>query len=260
MQIPERESTLLKDYIHREYNYVKSLPLNPSYSEEKNAVIVEPRSGLMTELDFVIKNVLHFLGPEWGLYIFYGSNNQELIENAYADKQIHLINLDTPNLSPSQHNYLLTQKFFWNTIKSEKIFIFQTDSFLRRKGIEEFMKYDYIGAPWFDSSPNNPMDYSGGNGGLSLRSKKAMLDCIQQFAYPPNLPEDIFFTHSLYHLKNPNVPPREVAKSFSVETVFHPDPLGLHRPDIWLTDEEVLSLLNINYEDPARKKAPQPSS
>lgn len=61
---------------------------------------------------------------------------------------------------------------------TEYALIIQTDGFVLRPGLEEFVgKYDYIGAPWPKPSWYTNLvfpypEYCVGNGGLTLRSKK----------------------------------------------------------------------------------------
>ena len=54
--------------------------------------------------------------------------------------------------------------------------------------IEDFLKYDYVGAPWIHL-PN----MNGGNGGFSLRKKSKMLEIISKNKYN-NENEDVYFS------------------------------------------------------------------
>lgn len=57
---------------------------------------------------------------------------------------------------------------------------------------EEFLKFDYIGAPW----PNKEFKNRIGNGGFSLRSKKFLKTCENLFKNYPNIP--IRYNHPDY--------------------------------------------------------------
>jgi len=101
--------------------------------------------------------------------------------------------------------------------------IFQTDSLLLKSNIHKldaFLKYDYVGAPWTNEGV--------GNGGLSLRRKSKILETIA--TRNPNLHyevEDTYFCeNNPVHLEKPTF---EEAKSFSVENVYYPDPIGVHQ-------------------------------
>lgn len=95
--------------------------------------------------------------------------------------------------------------------------MFQSDTLLLRAGVEEFLEYDYIGAPWNlnpQSSSNqwiriavNHKILSQGccNGGLSLRDPSTMLKVIKA-RIPGNRivgrQEDVFFSGSIEWLIN----------------------------------------------------------
>jgi hypothetical protein len=92
-------------------------------------------------------------------------------------------------------------------LNGEKILIYQSDSLIFNSNINDFLHYDYIGTPFINNSvilAKNPV----GNGGLSLRSKKAMLDVLDNSKFDrkyskiaeryrlanklDNIPEDVF--------------------------------------------------------------------
>ena len=114
---------------------------------------------------------------------------------------------------------------FWNTIPTENVLIFQTDTILRRFGIDEFISYNYVGAPWIRYREGKNV----GNGGLSFRKKSRMLDITKEFQDDEITMEDIYFCK---YLKDEDIAPYNVAKKFSVEDVYYENPLGLHQPKI----------------------------
>jgi len=98
------------------------------------------------------------------------------------------------------------------SIDTEFVLICQADGYGIRKELwsDEFMDWDYVGAPW----PNGEQ----GNGGLSLRSKRFL---EASAALPePDLPEDAYLCQ--YHRgeleqKGIRFAPLEVAIRFSFE-------------------------------------------
>lgn len=132
------------------------------------------------------------------------------------------------------YNRILTSKEFWKEVPFEKVLIFQMDSTLLRPGIEEFLKYDYVGAPW-------KFQNHGGNGGLSLRTKDVMLDIIDSNPYKGEAPhgyEDVYFSNMLLTGKYGKLAPREVCKQFSCESIFELGTLGYHAIDKYLSYHE----------------------
>lgn len=138
--------------------------------------------------------------------------------------------------SIADYNRLLTSKRLWRNIPTEKVLIFQWDSFLLKEGIEYFLEYDYVGAPW-------KFQEHGGNGGLSIRDSKAMLKIINQFPQwdtsEPN--EDVWFCNGMLQL-GMDLAPRKVCEKFSVESIYKLDTIGGHAIDVWLTPSECNSI------------------
>ena len=119
--------------------------------------------------------------------------------------------------------------------------IVQSDSFVVNSSLwkEEFLQFDYIGAPWSNKIQINPNlvlhleKNTVGNGGFSLRSHKlakttAKID-FNSLKFPLKS-EDIIICHYLYKKMLNNgirFAPPELAAQFSMENVNH-----LHGQDV----------------------------
>lgn len=149
--------------------------------------------------------------------------------------------------SANDYNNLLTSVKFWSEYQHyEKVLIFQSDSGLLREGVEEFMEYDYVGAPWKKNAPWSRLDRAGGNGGLSLRCPKKALNLINRLPYDPRYGnEDVYFTHYLEKVGG-KVAPYEVCKKFSVETEYQLGTFGYHAIDKHLSPSQCDTILNQN--------------
>lgn len=134
----------------------------------------------------------------------------------------------------NDYNNLMTSRELWEAIPFDKVLVFQQDSRLLRTGIDAFLEYDFIGAP-IRNCPFPAM-----NGGLSLRSKEAMLKVIDSVPYNVSLHgyEDIYFCNALAKL-NGKLPTLEVAQEFSCETQFKLGTLGYHAIEKYLSAEQV---------------------
>jgi hypothetical protein len=133
------------------------------------------------------------------------------------------------------YNAVLTNPAFWQGCRYDRVLIFQHDSGLLRHGIEQFLEWDFIGAP----IKNIPGCM---NGGLSIRNPKVMHEiCVkhpyQGMAVHGN--EDIYFCN---HIKNK--PSKKIAQSFSIETEFAFGSIGYHAIDKYLTPDQVKQVLN----------------
>lgn len=84
----------------------------------------------------------------------------------------------------SYNKLLLDSCFYQRFIKYSYILIYQLDAFVFQDTLAHWCQqgYDYIGAPWFEeydaSTATDPMQQSGGNGGLSLRRVEAFLEVL----------------------------------------------------------------------------------
>ena len=204
-------------------NYSPNLPIETNHY----AIIVESR--IDHKILPILKNHMYFLNEgnssvKWGLQFFHGTENEEYIKNITSDwKNIHFEKVDVKHFTKESFSEYFKSLNFWERVKGNKILTFQLDSLLLRHGIDEFLDYDYIGAPWTKPKEGSFI----GNGGLSLRTKQKMIEISKKYNNADPIWEDIFFAK---HLNNDNFPNLETAMKFSVEDVFHPNPLGIHNP------------------------------
>lgn len=177
------------------------------------AIIIENRLGLDQIRDVALKH-FEFLSDEWDFRLY-----------------------KTRVRTLSDYNRLLGSPEFWESIKYEKVLVFQHDSELLRKGIEDFLKYDYVGAPW-------KFQENGGNGGLSIRSVEVMREITKKFPYHEGLGyEDVYFSNHIEKVGG-NLAPREVCSEFSCETIFKLGTLGAHAIDKYFTKEQCEQIRN----------------
>lgn len=166
------------------------------------AVIVEPRRHPL--LPAVLKNVHERLPKSWDLYIFHGPANAAYVQTATAPlkgRRIFQKGLEKENLTAGDYNELMTSESFWNQVDAEHILVFQTDTVLCGKGpldMSSFLKYPYIGCSYDTKHVGERVPWPGkafyGVGGLSLRKKSFMLDCIRSTPRSAGKGEDVFFS------------------------------------------------------------------
>ncbi len=199
-------------------------------------VIVETRS--LPNIREIVMNHIQYTG--WNVMFFHGYDNDSFVKKELEGLNVIFINLLTNRLDTYSYNKRLTSIDFWEEIPAEKVLIFQHDSLMLRSGVEEFMQYDFIGAPIVH--PTLPMPCM--NGGFSLRSKSKMIEVINTYTWDnPGMNEDIFFCRSLAKL-GANLPTKEVASKFSVESVFSLGSMAMHAIDKWLTPDQCSQILN----------------
>lgn len=200
------------------------------------AIIVEPRKH--RALKFVAINMILNLPKfcQQNIIICHSDENFDFCKAKLKkfDHCIKYVNCGSNNFTVPDYNRYICSMNFWRNITWEKVLMFQTDSMIlsnRDTELSDFIKYDYIGAPW-KYNPKSPV----GNGGFSLRTTAACIDAILTVEKNVDLKnsEDVFFSN--YMKKNTNkwiVAPANIAKKFSVESIYYPKPFGVHK--CWCT-------------------------
>lgn len=183
------------------------------------AVIVETRN---VNIESVINRHMKYL-PEWECTVF-GWNNFSNIKLSNFDCHINYLNLWQNIHTSKEYNELLTNVEFWKLIPYDKILMFQSDSGILKEGIDQFLKWDWVGAPW-------TFQQFGGNGGLSIRSKEIMLEITKRFKYNYDCNEDVFFCNQMAGHRIGKLAPRSICEQFSVEAIYKLGTFGYHSID-----------------------------
>jgi hypothetical protein len=236
----EESKKIWEQYLTEEYvKYVDYTPHIPKETDHY-AVIIEPR--IHSDLLTVIKSTMYHLNEtdsniKWGLQIFHGNQNKDIVEDIQLSlPNVVLTNIGVDNFTHIQHSRYMESVEFWKQVKGIKALIFQTDSLLLRSGIDDFLEYDYVGAPWRKPKENRWV----GNGGLSLRTISKMIEICENNPVTEDILEDIYF---MKYMKGIGVADIETAMKFSMEDVFSPNPLGVHNPIRHIGPEQLKKVL-----------------
>ena len=205
--------------------------------QPKEAVFIEFRDSF-PHIEFIVRNAIMKLGSEWSFTIICGNSNYQSLISICNDitENIKVVKTEYNNMTISQYSDFLKTVDFWELIHGDKVLIFQEDSFIFNHNIDDFIEYDYIGAPWCDEV----LPINVGNGGLSLRSKQIMIDVIKHLEKEnvdenEELSEDVFFSKHMQRLRIGKVANCNVSSKFSSELIYNPDSFGGHQ--FWLSDE-----------------------
>ncbi|CAF3775767.1 unnamed protein product [Rotaria sp. Silwood1] len=197
------------------------------------AVLVEFRT--VDHIVAIVHNINHHIPSTWPIQIFHGKDNEAFIKNSTLASLIIsgkiFLTYMNETYDRGRTNQLLTDPKFWQRIRGEKILLFQIDSAMCSNSphkITDFLQYDYIGAPWDLSFFTFDRQYRVGNGGFSLRSRSKILALLALIPYDSKIPEDVWYAQNL-HRVNGSIPSIEIAKTFSVESMYYVRPLGVHR-------------------------------
>ena len=209
-----------------------------------NAVLVEFR--ILDNLEFVIRNTIIKLKTKCIYTVVCGNLNFDYINNINSrlNNILTIIKLNYCNIDVDQYSSILTTLSFWENLVGDYILIYQEDSCIFKNNIEEFLCFDYIGAPWPKS--NNDNKNIVGNGGFSLRNKNIMMQIIRKISpteltycsstieymkknnitYPP---EDVYFSKAMLDYNIGIVADWDSANKFSSESIFNINSLGGHK-------------------------------
>jgi hypothetical protein len=249
----------LKENIHyfryscMKMNYFMKNIILPRIKKESlyESVFIEFRN--FPHIEFNIRNAILKLGTKWAHTVICGNANYNMVEQICTNisPYIKIIKLDVDNMTQSDYSLFLMQKEFWNMLKGEKIFIHQEDSLVFKNNIDDFIDYDYIGAPFLKTTDDTPN--SVGNGGLSIRTKKIMLDIISKFPYQncefnrstliymSNVklkypPEDVYFSKCMQENCIGSVADWDTAFQFSTESVYNRNSFAGHK--FWVSSHK----------------------
>lgn len=238
---------------------LENLSFNPICKNNMNSfkkyeVIMIECSRKLPHLEHLIKNSIHKIDTKtFSFSIVCTQDNKDFMKNIVY-KLSPLINieihcLDKQIKNRNDYNNLLLSTEFWALFaKKEKVLIMQEDTYIFKNNLEDFLSYDYIGAPW-NNSVLTKYDLRVGNGGLSLRSISLIKEALdnksniikmlikhKKFSQHDldQIPEDIFFSFSCiflnkYYNKCYSLAHFQVAKSFSQENVLSDDCFGGHQ-------------------------------
>lgn len=212
----------------------------PPASDRPQAVIVE--TNMISNL---IPIMLHFatvLGPSWGMILFTLQERWvEPLSPAFR-RLASAGRIEVRFLPPSTQlsdsravSAFLASPWIWEQVRpAHRVLLFQSDSILCTKAeaaVEDYFRFDLVGAPIAGQYGQ------GYNGGLSLRNPRLFLDIAREVDFSASGIEfeDQFFYGEIVK-RGGNLPDVEVAKTFSVETIYYETPLGYHQPQRWQSE------------------------
>jgi hypothetical protein len=194
--------------------------------EPGTAVVVDNRQ--VAAIPFLLRNLLENLPANWSIQFIHSAANIEWLRTEIAKldaaaARIQLRELPEEKFRLEEYNRLLKSREFYEGIPTELFLIVQLDGMIcapHKDLLNKFTKYDYVGAPWSHRK-------GIGNGGFSLRRKSKILTFID--TCPPNddAPEDGYFADGCKGVRLA-VPSDEVAREFSIESVYAPRSFGVH--------------------------------
>jgi len=232
--------------------------LDPSHCTE--AALIEPRN-LPKPTTLALESAVEVPGLDF-ITLVHGEENmqssQALVQNSSllnklaARGQLRLLNVHVGDLGGDykdntmpdllqegaryhdEYSRLVESPGFWKLMKCDRVVLMQSDSLFchgSKARLADFVEYPYIGghSPWIEHNHSRLHM----NGGFSLRSRPAMIKCLDKSQQTPEeqatLQEDSFYSicHSLRQ------PPVELMDKFAIDNAWKElgsVPLGMHKP------------------------------
>ena len=190
------------------------------------AIIVEPRIHVNLPL---VTQQMATMYPNNHIYLVHGESNNTFVHTdptlagLVAAGAMTLVPLSVDNLNASMYNAMFSSIAFWDLFDADTALIFQTDSWLCDSNLEleDFSKYDYVGAP---------ITHGAQNGGLSLRNIPKMREVLRKCR--TGRPEDHYFSRGCAAAKV-HTPSKRIAHSFALQRGAPRTgvaPFGTHKP------------------------------
>jgi hypothetical protein len=200
--------------------------------------------------------------PDWGVLFIASTDARtsltsaiDLIRAFDDDATWKLVDIGNTNLTVKAYNAIMVSPEFWTAFPAERALVIQTDVMIcdgSDLDIKRLDQFEYVGAPWrvapdvaavdpeYNPAKHAAKAFPGGNGGFSVRSRAATLRVLAEKPYFDtnfDYPEDVYYSLRLRSA------PRKLSAVFSVESVAHKSPFGLHKPwnhvsTTYLTDLE----------------------
>lgn len=166
----------------------------------------------------MIRNIRDNVPADWAVQIFYTGKGQSLngvdinkgLKRMIDRNEVILTTIPESISAIKRKQFeVWTERWIWENMVADKVLTFGGSASICGNSphtIENFLHFDYIGAPWGVAKGN------GGDGGISVRTRQAMLDVIdyelakstdkeaREVAYKNWGQEDVFFVTRLIEL------------------------------------------------------------
>ena len=252
LSIIKKTQIMLFDQFVYDYYNKNSIEIESKYyqprniSSQKAIVLIDNRPNELSVLS--CKFALLNTDEHWRLVVFTSTRNIEYYKKHlpnYAEVGT-LPLLDEGVFDIDTYNDIMESVDTWKLVESKgisKVLIIQDDGMLIRPGVDRFIHYDYVGAPWVDADENKEIKERissnlVGNGGLSLRSVNWMIKVTTQYSPKETfyhnvvrIPEDVYYVKHMTAM-GAKIPTAEEASYFSVEQVMNTKSIGFHK--CWL--------------------------
>lgn len=239
--------------------------INPN---SENAIfLIDNRENIMSVISLQI-TLSNLKSDYWSIVIMTTEKARPFYENYFGEKAVFITHplQNKHKFDIEDYNLIMKDDYTWQQLDNlgkKNALIVQDDCVILRKGLEDLFlnKYDYIGPPW--QKTQNLIDVGiktfVGNGGLSLRNVKKMLEIAKHCKDKPTkmfnnnfnpIPEDVMFSLNLQNT-NMGLPSDEEAALFGSEMILSDISIGIHKPWAYFKESNVIDYIRaLKYSKP----------
>jgi glycosyltransferase involved in cell wall biosynthesis len=201
---------------------------------KKTAVLFVP--GIVAHYELVVNNVLYYLGQGWSLTVLSHRTADYFVRGTLKGlSKVQYIHVNETMQSRFDFDQKLTDPWFWSMFEpDEKVFLFDLDTLVLRKDVDDFLQYDYVSAPVMkcgssslqgqlnaknQASVNVGARKDGqslwGPGAFSIRTAGVMFDIAARFTKDDIMETEASFFYRHAKEQGYNVASPEVCHSFA---------------------------------------------
>lgn len=169
--------------------------------------------------EFILRNMLVKLMGDWCVSVVCPQSLENYVTTIASEISRDIGIIVTTN---KKYNENMLDKAFWENLQGDKILCMTPDVILFSEVTGKFLSYDYIGAPWKYTLKGTNV----GDGKLSLRTRKTMIEVLENFEAPTFLSEDVFFASTMIRENIGTVAPQSEASKFSYKDTEVSDTVG----------------------------------
>lgn len=219
-------------------------------------LLIDNRCNMLTVMAAFI--TFYNLKPNtWDLVIVTSQECKSFYEGYFPGAVFIISDLGGKFFNIETYNRFMKSADLWSKLGAYiKCLTVQDDGFIVRPGLEDnFMEYDYVGAPWLPGPHLVAVGIGSdfvGNGGLSLRDVSTMWDiassCLddKMVLFNSNMqpiPEDVYFS-ACVEKRGGRIPGKEEATGFAMEQIINMKALGMHKPWPYVGAQVGIEFLN----------------
>lgn len=242
-------------------NYAaKNKKITPACLDKENTVVLIDNRENPCSIMSILIALTNIQEGEWSCKVLTSRKARDYysdILSCYGVQVIPIAAANTTNFDIDTYNGILKSKATWDIIGGTHALIIQDDGILVKSGVESFLMYDYVGAPWLDVDGNKYIKENinpalVGNGGFSLRNVKKASEIVSKYEKEKynlfldnqvEIPEDVYFVQCLV-LEDAKLPTTNTASMFSSEQIMNIKSLGFHKPWMYHHRDNIEAFFN----------------